>query len=252
MKGKRWILFWLACWCMTGEVCGQLDSVAFYLEKIKTEKEDSLRLEYAERMVDFLGQTPFGAYLPEQPVKYLNYKRCTHAAAELYCWVVPLQQGEAFFHFFRFQEEGKSYDIKYLPGGEEKEQGWLFYDWLAFQQGEQTYFLLLGWNHDRKLNRKTIRIVRFTEGGEIVAGPALIHRDGKLTSFLDFAYATDGSMMLKQDCRGKRIIFDHLSPNDPRYEGYYMLYGADGSCDALEWKDGKWWYRTDVPVSEER
>jgi len=51
---------------------------------------------------------------------------------------------------------------------------------------------------------------------------------------------------LKQDKKGKRIIFDHLAPIDKKQEGVFMFYGADASYDALVLKGGEWWYKENV------
>lgn len=63
---------------------------------------------------------------------------------------------------------------------------------------------------------------------------------------LAFEYAKEGSMMLKQDKKGKRIIFDNLVPIDKKYEGFFMFYGPDGTNDALVLKKGEWLYMSNV------
>ncbi len=73
-----------------------------------------------------------------------------------------------------------------------------------------------------------------------------MRRKNSRSASLSFEYALDGSMMLKQDKKGKRIIFDHLAPIDKKYEGYYMFYGPDASYDALLLKGEEWWYQENV------
>ena len=53
-------------------------------------------------------------------------------------------------------------------------------------------------------------------------------------------------MRWMQDKNGKRILFDHLAPTDPKYEGYFMFYGPDASCDALVLKKEEWWYEENL------
>ena len=53
-------------------------------------------------------------------------------------------------------------------------------------------------------------------------------------------------MMLKQDKKGKRIIFDRLAPSETKYDGYFMFYGPDGSYDALVCEGGIWKYKENV------
>ena len=47
-------------------------------------------------------------------------------------------------------------------------------------------------------------------------------------------------MMLRFDEREELIVFDHLAPMEPKYEGDRSYYGPDFSYDALEFKKGKW------------
>lgn len=224
---------------------GQIDSVAVYLQRIKAEPEDSLRLRYAENVQDFLQRTEFGSYRTEAPVQYLGYKKTADGDMELYSWVVPLQVGQAFYNFFRLKT-GQVYRIKSLPGAENPEGNWLFYDLLPFSHRKQDYVALFGWGQTRNSNRKAVLIAQFGPEGAISYNHPLMRKGKSRSASLTFEYAKDGSMMLKHDRRGKRIIFDHLAPVDKKYEGYFMFYGPDASYDALELKNGEWWYEENV------
>lgn len=227
-------------------VRGQADSVAVRLERIKAATGDSLRLAYADEMVALLDSLPFGGYSALQPVKYLGYKKCSNAEAELFSWAVPLGEGEAFYNLFRFREGGKRYLIKSLPGGKGESSAWLYYDCLAFRSGGEAFFVLLGWNKTRNTNRKIVRIASFGGDGQVAFNHPLLRRGESRSASLMFEYAPDGSMMLKHDKKGKRIIFDHLAPADKKYEGYFMFYGPDASYDALVLKGGEWWYEENI------
>ena len=112
-------------------VKAQMDSVAVYMDKIKVATADSVKLACADRILVFLDSVKFWAYAEKTHVKYLGYKKCSNAEAELFSWVVPLQTGEALYNLFRFGEGGKNYLIKSLP--EDGNAGWLYYDLLAFE-----------------------------------------------------------------------------------------------------------------------
>ena len=38
----------------------------------------------------------------------------------------------------------------------------------------------------------------------------------------------------------------HFPDTDPKYEGYFMFYGPDASCDALVLKKEEWWYEENL------
>lgn len=238
---KGCIFLWL--WWLALPACAQLDSVAVYLQRIKEAEGDSMRLALSEKVAVFIDSTGWGdAAL--KPVRFLGYKPCTNAEAELYSWAVPLARGQAFYNLFRFREGGRCL-LVYLPDEKGENSGWLYYDWLAFRSGKEEYYALLGWSASRNTNRKIVQTVRFGEDGRMVP-KALMRRGNSRSASLAFEYAPDGSMMLKHDKKGKRILFDHLAPVDKKYEGYFMFYGADASYDALVLKGGEWWFQENV------
>lgn len=240
------IIWGLALWLGGQSVYAQTDSVAIRLESIKNSSQDSVKLQYAEEIKEFLEKIPFGTYPENPPVRYLGYKKCTNAEAELYSWSVPLQKGLAYYNLFRFKDKRRDYFLRSLPGEESTYPPYLFYDFLAFEARDKMYFALLGWAQSRKTNQKGVFIARFKPNGTVDFNVPLLRRGNSRSAFLTFEYAKDGSMMLKHDKKGKRIIFDHLAPAEKKYEGYFMFYGADASYDALILKKEAWWYQENV------
>ena len=86
-----------------GTVQAQMDRVAICLEKIKTATEDSVRLKYASEIEHFIQSSAFGSYRPEEPVKYLGYKKSDDAGIELFSWAVPLREGQAFYSVLKIR-----------------------------------------------------------------------------------------------------------------------------------------------------
>lgn len=225
----------------------QIDSVAVRMERIKAAETDSCRLKWADEIPEYLRKIEFGKYPVLAQVKFLGYRRCVNEEAEMFSWTVPLKEGLAYYTWFSLKEGNrKGYLLKYLPGGKEEEVGWLFYDLVAFRSDGETYYALLGWRKTGKTNQKIVRIARFKRNGTMSFNHSLLQKGNGRSASLAFEYAGDGSMMLKQDKKGKRIIFDHLAPNNPKYKGYFMFYGPDGSYDALVLKGGRWQYQENV------
>ena len=243
LRGMKW--FWILGVLLGagGPVRAQMDSVVICLEKIKTATEDSVRLEYAGEIEYFIRSSAFGSYRTEKPVKYLGYKRSDDAGIELFSWAVPLREGQAFYNLFRFKNPERSYLIKALPGDR---MAWLFYDFVPFEHQKQGYVLLLGWSKTRNTNRKAVWVACFHPDGTVTYNHPLLRKGESRSASLTFEYALDASMLLKQDKNGKRILFDHLAPTDPKYEGYFMFYGPDASCDALVLKKEEWWYEENL------
>lgn len=239
----------LALFLLAGHLCAQqqpaLDSVAVYFEKIKTGESDSLKISYADTILKQLDAVGFNTYNSLLPIKYLGHKLCTNAEVELFSWSVPLQAGLAYYNLFRFKA-GQRYCLKYIPGEISDIPPYLFYDLLMFKSEKTDYFVLLGWGEAKKTNKKIVLVARFAEHGTVDFTPALLRKGASRSASLSFEYGKEVSMMLKHDKKGKRIIFDHLSPAEKRFEGAFMFYGPDATYNALLLKKGEWWLRENV------
>lgn len=88
----------------------------------------------------------------------------------------------------------------------------------------------------------------FAANGKVNFNRRLLRKGNRRTAFLVFEYGKEVNMMLKHDRKGKRIIFDHLSPAESRYADYFMFYGPDGEVNALELRKGEWWFTDKVKI----
>lgn len=224
---------------------GQADSVAIRLQQVKETQDDSSRISYADEIPTYLSKIAFEEYPDLPKVQYLGYKKCVNEDVELFSWAIPLHNGQMFYNWFRFKENEKVYFFKSFSK-DGREDVWLFYDLIGFKNKGELYFVLLGWNKTHVTNRKIVHICRFKEDGSIDFDNKMMRKGNSRSSSLEFEYALDGSMMLKQEKKGKRIIFDNLVPTEKEYEGIFMFYGADASYDALVLKGGEWWYKENV------
>ncbi len=225
-------------------VRGQANSIAVKLECIRSSKDDQAKIVYADEIMDLLKSSAFGEYDVSKPLKYLGYKRCTNAEAELFSWSFPMEGGLAYYNLIRFKD--RSYTLIYRPGEKNTVAPYLFYDLLGFTSGKKPYFILFGWAQSGKSNKKALLIAQFKDDGMVNFNVPLMKRKNSASSSLAFEYAGEASMMLKYDKNGKRIIFDHLAPIDEKYRGYFMFYGPDGSYDGLVLSKGWWEYKEDI------
>ncbi len=243
------ILFGILLLCLAwGNGKGQQvfqDSIAACMQKLVAATEDSLKLKYSDEMAGWIARLERGKYDATRGVRYLGYKPCLNAEAELFSWSVPLTGGAAFYNYFRFENKRRDVLLKYVPG-DKGVPPYLFYDFWAFKSEQREYFVLLGWGETAKTNRKAILIADFTPSGKVNFNRRLLRRGKSQSASMTFEYGRGMSMMLKQEKNGKRIIFDHLSPGDEKYEGAWMFYGPDGTLNAFELKNGIWYWKDKV------
>lgn len=243
------ILFGILLLCLIGgSGKGQQvfqDSMAVCMQKLVAATEDSLRLAYSDELAEWIGKLGLGEYDGTRGVQYLGYKPCQNAKAELFSWSVPLTGGTAFYNCFRFENKRRNVLLKYVPG-DKSVPPYLFYDFWAFTSDKKEYFVLLGWSETAKTNRKAIQIADFSPSGKVNFNRRLLRRGKSQSAAMTFEYGRGMSMMLKQEKNGKRIVFDHLSPGDEKYEGAWMFYGPDGTLNAFELKNGIWYWKDKV------
>lgn len=106
--------------------------------------------------------------------------------------------------------------------------------------GENTYYVLLGWKGNTvKTTKKVIDVLSFKNNAPVFGLP-VFEGGVKTRDRIVFEYARQVSMMLKYIPKRHLIVFDHLAPPDPKLKGNYNLYGPDLTYDGYQLKKGKW------------
>jgi hypothetical protein len=127
--------------------------------------------------------------------------------------------------------------------------GALYYEIIEMKYQEVAYYVLLGFDFNNLLTtKKIIEVLYFKDDKVPVFGKPVFFYGDKLCNRIIFEYSSRVSMGLKYNKDLKMIIYDHLSPSKPSFEGHFMYYGPDFSYDGLEFKDGVWKEVRDVDV----
>jgi hypothetical protein len=127
--------------------------------------------------------------------------------------------------------------------------GALYYEIVEKKYEGNTYYTLLGFDFNNLLTaKKIIELLYFKDDRIPVFGKPVFNYKNRLCNRIIFEYSAKVSMSLKYNKELKLIIFDHLSPSKPSYEGHFMFYGPDFSYDGLEFRDGIWHEIRDVDV----
>lgn len=125
--------------------------------------------------------------------------------------------------------------------------GAVYYAVIPPQGRKKDQYTLLGWKgHSAVETRKVIEVLTFNGPAPTFGAP--LFDDGRRTRDLRkiFGYGFQASMSLKWDAVNKGIVFDHLSAEDPSFNGQAALMGPDLSFDAYVWFKGHWAYLRDV------
>jgi hypothetical protein len=127
--------------------------------------------------------------------------------------------------------------------------GALYYEIVEKKYEGDIYYTLLGFDFNNLLTaKKIIELLYFKDNKFPVFGKPIFNYRNRLCNRIVFEYSAKVTMSLKYNEDLKMIVFDHLSPSKPSYEGHFMYYGPDFSYDGLEFRDGIWHEIHDVDV----
>lgn len=140
--------------------------------------------------------------------------------------------------------------------GPENWYGALYYDVVPVKQGGRTWYTLLGWKGQSRVEtRKVIEVLSFRAGRPRFGAPLFELPEGLRDRRIRpqrrvFAYAAQASMSLRKDPAGQRIVFDHLAPSRPDLANDPAFLGPDLSYDAYTWDKGLWRFQRDVDARD--
>ena len=127
--------------------------------------------------------------------------------------------------------------------------GALYYRVIPVKQKNRSYYVLLGWSsNDGITNFKVIEPIMFDSRNRLVLGRNLFRVDRRQQPRVVFEYGAQNRMTLEYDRRGRRIIFDHLSPSSSQFQGIRAFYGPDFSYDAYVLNKDRWQLERNIEV----
>lgn len=131
--------------------------------------------------------------------------------------------------------------------------GMLYYKIILKKTKTKTYYTLLGWDgNDKFSQKKIIDVLTFDNMGIPKFGADIFIIPKKYPKRIVFEYSSTCTMSLKFSEKKDSIVFDHLSPTQPQFDGVFQYYCSDMSYDGLGFKHGKWNYGADVKAVNEK
>ncbi|MEA1887804.1 MAG: hypothetical protein U9N72_11410 [Bacteroidota bacterium] len=235
-----------------GQTAGEINH---YFNMIANEPDEKERLVYNDSLTNTIisyldsHEDITGTDIPG--IKYLGQITPSDSIIKIFTWNIPVSGGNNVFNCIIYNSlSDKNILLKGEKGLADLETdavihsndwyGSLYYDIQAVGNEEEMTYILLGFDPDNiYMNAKVIEILHFDEEGKPVFGKKIFSTKNRILTRMIFKYSPLATMMLKVDPERSMIIFDHLSPSSPQFEGQYTYYGPDFSYDALEIKDGK-------------
>jgi hypothetical protein len=130
--------------------------------------------------------------------------------------------------------------------------GCLYYDIVDVQNGNKTYYTLLGYDaYDSRSKMKILDIMFFAGNTPRFGYPMFETKQG-LEKRIYMEHSAKATMSMKYDRKRKMIIFDHLSPEAPNLHEFREYYVPDMSYDAYRFEEGKWRLIEDIVAINEK
>jgi hypothetical protein len=153
--------------------------------------------------------------------------------------------GEIRLHFLNHVKSTRE-DFGNLVITPENWYGILYYQIHPVSHSGRTFYTLIGMDFNNIFtNIKLVDVLTFEEGSPFFGYPLFQFKDG-IRHRVIFEYSSRVVMFLRYIPGSDLIVYDHLSPESPRFKGQYRYYGPDFSYDALRFENGKWKYLPDV------
>jgi hypothetical protein len=131
--------------------------------------------------------------------------------------------------------------------------GMLYHRIIHTKVKSKDYYTLLGWDgNDKFTQKKIIDVITFDKTGVPHFGADIFNYQKKFPKRVIFEYSATCSMSLKYSTKKDSIVFGHLAPLKPQFEGQYQYYCSDMSFDGFGFKKGKWNYGKDLNAVNER
>ena len=244
----------------------KMDSVKSILFRIPEAQSDSIRKVMGDRAANFFQEIlmhPKAWKLDYSSLKdVMKILETDDRLVRIFTWGIKLTDDYYYYgfvqrydkkshttYFYRLFDKSdviKDPDKQYLDGW--NWYGCIYYQVLTDKYKRRTIYTLLGTDPDGDLlNRKIIDVLIFRGNGPRF-GFDFKNELGQPVKRFIFEYNNQATMLLRWDDGLGMIIFDHLSPSEPKYKGLHQFYGPDFSYDGLKFVKGKWIYQIDLDV----
>jgi len=234
-------------------------------KQISPERSTIENQNLADSITDLLEnalQIPEAIKYPFDSLKFLGKIRSDDTKLRLLSWNLPQSGGtNRYFGFIMFRPSNgetkvfRLIDTSHaLTGAEFTEQtadswyGCLVYDIIDIQYSGDTWYTLLGYDPDNLFTtKKQVDILWFRDDKPVFGKPVFRYKK-QLQYRILFEYSARVQMTLTWNPRLDMIVFDHLAPSLPAYQGNFRYYGPDFSYDGLKFEKGNWELHENIDV----
>jgi hypothetical protein len=236
-------------------------------DKISNNTNDSEKEKLNDKIIENFEEVLIikGSFVyPFDSLKNLGKISSSNGRLRIYTWNLPKSDGtHKYFGYIQFKPKNEdNYLLFKLTDQSEILDsvdrliladtcwfGTLYYEIIEKEHNDTIYYTLLGFDFNNLLTtKKIIEVLYFRYNKIPVFGKSMFSYQNELRSRIIFEFSSKAAMGLKYNNDLEMIVYDHLSPLKPSYEGLYMFYGPDFSYDGFKFNNGIWNEVLDVDV----
>lgn len=190
---------------------------------------------------------------PDKVFRIFNWNiEDSYKEHNFYCLILTFNKKENKYTIIELKDNfRRTFDAENKLLDHRSWYGALYYEIIPNGKGNKTSYTLLGWNGNNQTStKKIIEVLEFMSADKIKFGAPIFkyEKETKKRVILEYSKHATVSLKYSEKKDDRRIVFDHLSPENPQAEGIKEFYHPDGTFNALVWKNGKWILEQDVDV----
>ena len=231
--------------------------ISSFFEQLRKSQDDVEKLEINKNVIDVFNRmlSIEGSFdFPFDSLKYLGKIYSPDKLLRIFSWNVPMLDGtHRYFGYIQHKSsENGSLKVYFLDDSKNSRltedevftsdnwYGALYYEIIKTECQNKVFYTILGFAFNNYLtNYKIVDVLSFNNR-EIIFGSPIFKVEESLNFRKIFEYSARVSMMMRYENERSMIVFDHLSPSQPDYEGQFQFYGPDSSYDGLEFRNCIW------------
>ncbi|TVR72178.1 MAG: hypothetical protein EA408_07620 [Marinilabiliales bacterium] len=232
---------------------------------VKLHRSENLseKLLINDSILEILDQTlnnPASFFYPFDSLNSVGIISSADSLIRIYTWSISESRSEhRYFGFIQVVEADRNgatvIPLNQVAGNRKIEDrveyssdswyGALYYQVHPVKAGGRVHYTLIGFGfHDVFTNAKMIDVLHIHDNKAVFGAPVFMYK-GDTKYRLIFRYSSQVVMFMRYIPELDMIVYDHLSPSAPRFEGQHRFYGPDMTHDALIFQDGKWMHKPD-------
>lgn len=242
------------------------DSLALLMNQIYSDSPFSIKEVANSRFIDILKATFVDEKVfnyPFDSLKHIGKIKSEDKKVRIFSWNFPQSGGYQKYYGFILLKKEKG-GIQLIELIDERKSitnpikdiltpnnwmGTLYYSISNVSYKGKIYYLLLGLDFNSMFSsKKIIDILSFDKEMQPKFGSSIFHVGDAVLSRVVFEFSARANMMLRYIPETKTIVFDHLSPYRPDFEGNYQFYGPDFTYDGFKFEKGSWVYVRDLDL----